>query len=68
MALRYWPEGTALGRRFRLTDWDGPEIEVVGVSADYKVRFPTEAPAPYLHLAASQRPQWSGGGARPDEW
>ena len=60
MALRYWPEGTALGRRFRLTDWDGPEIEVVGVSADYKVRFPTEAPAPYLHLAASQRPQWSG--------
>ena len=60
MALRYWPEGTALGRRFRLTDWDGPEIEVVGVSADYKVRFPTEAPAPYLHLAASQRPQSSG--------
>ena len=37
-----------------------PEIEVVGVSADYKVCFPTEAPAPYLHLAASQRPQWSG--------
>ena len=60
MALRYWPEGTALGRRFRLTDWDGPEIEVVGVSADYTVRFPTEAPAPYLHLAAWQRPQWSG--------
>ena len=60
LALRYWPEGTALGRRFRLTDWDGPEIEVVGVSADYKVRFPTEAPAPYLHLATSQRPQWSG--------
>ncbi|MCY3842350.1 MAG: ABC transporter permease [Acidobacteria bacterium] len=56
MAVRYWPEGTALGHRFRLTGWDGTEIEVVGVASDYKVRFPTEAPTPYLHLAASQRP------------
>ena len=55
MALRFWPEGTAVGRRFRLAEWDGVEYEVVGVSADYKVRFPTEEPASYLHLAASQR-------------
>ena len=55
MATRYWPAGTAFGQRFRLGEWDGPEYEVVGVSADYKVRFPAEAPAPYLHLAASQR-------------
>ena len=55
MALRFWPDGTAVGRRFRLAEWDGVEYEVVGVSADYKVRFPTEEPASYLHLAASQR-------------
>ena len=55
LAQRFWPEGTAVGRRFRLAEWDGVEYEVVGVSADYKVRFPTEEPASYLHLAASQR-------------
>ena len=55
LALRFWPEGTAVGRRFRLAEWDGVEYEVVGVSSDYKVRFPTEEPAPYLHLAAAQR-------------
>ena len=55
MARRFWPAGTAVGRRFRLTEWDRLEYEVVGVSADYKVRFPTEDPASYLHLAASQR-------------
>ena len=55
MALRYWPDGTAVGRRFRLAEWDGVEVEIVGVSADYRVRFATEEPAPYLHFAASQR-------------
>ena len=55
MALRFWPAGTAVGRRLRLAEWDGLAVEVVGVSADYKVRFPTEEPAAYLHLATSQR-------------
>ena len=59
MALRFWPAGTAVGRRFRLGEPDGPEYEVVGVAADYKVRFPTEAPGPYLHVAASQHAQAS---------
>lgn len=56
MALRFWPAGPAVGRRFRLSEWDGPEYEVVGVSANYEVRSPGEDPAAYLHLAASQRP------------
>ena len=60
MARRFWPEGAALAQRFRLDDWNAPEVEVVGVSADYKVQFPTEAPAPYLHLAASQRTRLRG--------
>ena len=54
MALRFWPAGTAVGRRLRLGEWDGPEYEIVGVSADYEVRPGTEEPASYLHLAASQ--------------
>jgi len=54
MALRFWPAGSAVGRRFRLREWDGPEYEVVGVSADYQVRSATEEPVAYLHLAASQ--------------
>ena len=57
MAGRFWPEGTAVGRRFRLSEWGGAEYEVVGVSADYEVNLPGEAPAAYLHLAASQRPR-----------
>ncbi len=54
MALRFWPAGTAVGRRFRLSEWDGREYQVVGVSADYDVNSPGEDAAPYLHLAASQ--------------
>ena len=53
MARRFWPAETAVGRRFRLA-WDGPEYEVVGVSADYLVRAESEEPASYLHIAASQ--------------
>lgn len=60
MAHRYWPDGRALGQPFRLDVWDGPEVEVVGVSVDYKVQFPTEDPAPYLHLAASQQTRLRG--------
>ncbi len=58
MALRFWPAGPAVGRRFRLDGWDGREVEVVGVSADYEVNAPDEDPAAYLHLAASQQFVW----------
>ena len=34
---RYWPGEDALGRRFRTQAIDGPEYQVVGVVADYKV-------------------------------
>ena len=60
MARRFWPAGTAVGRRLRVNEWDGAEYEVVGVAADYKVRFPTEGPASYLHLAASQHRNTGG--------
>ena len=56
MARRFWPAETAVGRRFRLGTWDGPDYEVVGVSADYQVRAESEEPVSYLHLAAAQQP------------
>ena len=60
MALRFWPAGTAVGRRFRLSEWNGREYQVVGVSADYEVNSPGEDAAPYLHLAAGQGPLMRG--------
>ena len=57
MARRFWPAETAVGRRFRLGTWDGPDYEVVGVSADYQVRAESEEPTAYLHLAAAQQPR-----------
>ena len=54
LADRYWSVGTAVGQRLRFGGWDGPEYEIVGVSADYKVRFPTEEASPYVHAARSQ--------------
>ena len=56
MARRFWPAETPIGRRFRLGTWDGPDYEVVGVSADYQVRTESEEPVSYLHLAAAQHP------------
>ena len=40
---------SALARR------DGPEFEVVGVVADYKVETVGEKPTPYIHYALAQR-------------
>ena len=52
---RYWPESDGLGRRFRTRTADGPEFEVVGVVADYKVETVGEKPTPYIHYALDQR-------------
>ncbi len=56
MAKKYWPRVGALGRRFRTRSFDGPEFEVVGVVADYKVRTLGEAKTPYIHFCQPQRP------------
>ena len=52
---RYWPGQDALGRRFRTGTANGPEYEVVGVVADYKVETVGEKPTPYIHYALGQR-------------
>jgi predicted permease len=51
----YWPGQDPVGRRFRLRTGDGPEYQVVGVVADYKVDTVGERPTPYIHYALSQR-------------
>jgi predicted permease len=56
MARKYWPGESALGKRFRIRTLDSPELEVVGISADYKVSTVGEAPTPYIHFAQTQRP------------
>lgn len=55
-ARTFWPGSDALGSRFKLRGADGPEYEVVGVVADYKVETVGEPPTPYIHYPLAQRP------------
>ena len=55
-ARKYWPKESAVGKRFRLRGVDGPEVQVVGVSADYKVNTVGEPSTPYMHYDEAQRP------------
>jgi hypothetical protein len=56
---RHSPGEEALGRRFRTQAIDGPEYQIVGVVADYKVDTVGETAAPYIHYALGQR-QFTG--------
>ena len=55
-ARKFWPHDTAVGKRFHRRAIDGPEVQIVGVSADYKVSTPGEPATPYVHYAEAQRP------------
>src|SRR5215204_4677229 len=52
---RHWPGEDGVGRRFRTRTIDGPEYDVIGVVADYKVESVGEKPTPYIHYALGQR-------------
>ena len=63
LVRRMWPDhggrpeyASAVGRRIRPWDNEGPTVEIVGVVRDYRVRFLHEPPTPYVHYPASQRP------------
>ena len=61
-ARRFWPNESALGKRFRLGDQSGPEVTIVGVAADVRYRdltttLSTSEPDVYFPLA--QRPPGS---------
>jgi predicted permease len=54
MARRYWPDGSAIGRRFHLGEFADPPHEIVGVARDHAVRSVGEEPRPYLHLPTDE--------------
>ena len=54
MARRYWPDGSAIGRRIHLGELEDPPHEIVGIARDHAVRAVGEAPRPYLHLPAGE--------------
>jgi predicted permease len=56
-ARTYWPSDDPIGQRFRLRTIDGPESQIVGIVADYKVDTIGERPTPYVHYALAQRNQ-----------
>ncbi len=55
MAKRFWAEGDALGKTFRLDELDGTQVQIVGIAADGKYRQVNEDPIPYLFLSHDQR-------------
>ena len=56
LARSFWPGQSAIGRMFRTRAGAGPPFEIVGVTADHKVRTLSEPPTPFLHTAFTQRP------------
>jgi len=54
MARRYWPDGSAVGRRIVVGDSDEDAREVIGIARDHNVRSVGEAPRPYLHMPAGR--------------
>ena len=55
MAERFWPGEDPIGKRIHSRGPEGTSYEIVGVSADYRVRTLGEAPRPYAHFAHAQR-------------
>ena len=53
MAGRYWPDGTALGRRILL---GREEVTVIGVARDARYASLDESPAPHLYYPIAQEP------------
>jgi putative ABC transport system permease protein len=64
MARKYWPEGSALGRRFRQGGPDRPWITVVGVVGDVKHSGITKEVKPKFYRAFGQWHLSSGGPMR----
>jgi predicted permease len=55
-AHRYYPRGSAIGKRFRLNGADGPAVEIVGVAKQSKYFFVIEPPSDYIYLPLAQNP------------
>lgn len=53
-ARRYFPGGSALGKRVRTADTEGPYLEVVGVAKNAKYRGLLEDPLPFFYTPLAQ--------------
>jgi predicted permease len=54
MAMKFWPNEEALGRRFGIKGPNGPFMEVVGIVQDGKYQDVTEDPQPYFYVPLEQ--------------
>jgi len=59
LARRYWPQGNAVGSRFRLGGSDGPWVQIVGVAADSKYFYIIEPAQIALYFPYRQQPHGS---------
>src|SRR5437868_6876200 len=55
-ARKYFPNGSAIGKRLRMDGPGGPLTEIVGVAAPSKYVFVVEPPFEFLYLPLSQNP------------
>jgi predicted permease len=56
-AKRYWPNQDAIGKKIRLEDLRGPEVQVVGVAQTGKYVFIAEPAMPFVYFPFTQRPR-----------
>jgi predicted permease len=59
LARRYWPQGNAVGSRFRLGGSDGPWVQIVGIAADSKYFYIIEPAQIALYFPYRQQPHGS---------
>ena len=56
MARHYWPNQSAIGKRLRLNNKMGQEVEIVGVAKVAKYLWLGEGPIDYFYLPLAQQP------------
>jgi predicted permease len=56
-ASKYYPNQSAVGRRFRLEGVAGPVVEIVGIARQSKYFFPIEPPIDCIYLPLAQNPR-----------
>ncbi len=54
MARNFWPQGEALGKRFRMDGESSPLVDVVGVVVDGKYESLGEDPQPFFYVPLAQ--------------
>jgi predicted permease len=55
-ANRYWPDQSALGKRFRVKERNEAWVEIVGVAATVHYNWVAEGPTEYVYLQRLQHP------------